>query len=292
MISGEIAALLTACCWSVNALFFSFAGHRVGSYTVNHIRLWFALLVTLIFLAGNGNLSFNYSPTGVILMAISGLIGYALGDALLFEALVLLRVRDAMLLMLLSPIFSLLFGIFWFKEKIKLLEAIGIFLTLAGIGLVILFNSSERGSRMSLKGVGFAAGGALAQSLGLVFSKMGMSYGIFPLAANGIRLTSALLVMVFFTLIRGDFLGHWKKIRLDPLAGGQILAGALLGPFLGVYLALLAVSTGRLGVSSILMSLSPVLLLPISCFLLKEHLSFRVIYGTLLAFGGVALIFT
>ncbi len=291
MISPEAAALLTACCWSVNALLFSFAGHRVGSYTVNHIRLWFALFLVLLFLQFSGQLTFSFPAKGIFFMAISGMIGFSLGDAFLFEALVLLRVRDAMLIMLLSPVFSLFFGIFWFKERISVIEMAGVILTLSGIALVILFNNSENNSPVSLKGVFFALAGAVAQSVGLIFSKIGMSYGIKPMSANGIRLSAALLTMIVFTIIHKSFSTHFKKVVQDKIALLQIFAGALLGPFLGVFLALLAVSTGRIGISSILMSLAPVLLLPISVVFLQEKISFRAIFGTVMAFAGVSLIF-
>ena len=40
---GEIAALLTAVCWSFNSVVFTRAGKRVGAVTVNALRLWIAL---------------------------------------------------------------------------------------------------------------------------------------------------------------------------------------------------------------------------------------------------------
>ena len=46
--SGEWAAVGTAICWSANSVFFTLAGRRVGSKTVNLARLWMALIGMLV----------------------------------------------------------------------------------------------------------------------------------------------------------------------------------------------------------------------------------------------------
>ena len=46
-----------------------------------------------------------------------------------------------------------------------------------------------------------------------------------------------------------------------------------------------------LGVASTLMSLSPVILLPVSVILDKERVSLRAVAGTLLSLGGAAALF-
>ena len=45
---GEIAALLTAVCWSFNSVVFTLAGKRVGAVTVNSLRLWIAIPALLL----------------------------------------------------------------------------------------------------------------------------------------------------------------------------------------------------------------------------------------------------
>ena len=53
---GEIAALATAVCWTLNAMAFEAAGKRVGSLSVNYIRFFVAfplLTVTAFFTRGS-----------------------------------------------------------------------------------------------------------------------------------------------------------------------------------------------------------------------------------------------
>jgi hypothetical protein len=45
--AGELAALITAVCWSFTAIFFSYGGRRVGSRVVNHSRLLFSMFLLM-----------------------------------------------------------------------------------------------------------------------------------------------------------------------------------------------------------------------------------------------------
>lgn len=74
-------------------------------------------------------------------------------------------------------------------------------------------------------------------------------------------------------------------------AGWAILGGSLAGPFVGMTLSLAAVQLTHVGIASTLMSLSPVLLLPLVHWILKERISQRAIVGTVMAMVGVAMIF-
>jgi drug/metabolite transporter (DMT)-like permease len=77
----------------------------------------------------------------------------------------------------------------------------------------------------------------------------------------------------------------------DRAALLEITAGALTGPVLGVSLSLVAIAHAHIGVASTLMSLTPVILLPVSYFLFKEKITSRAILGTLVALLGVILLF-
>ncbi len=67
--------------------------------------------------------------------------------------------------------------------------------------------------------------------------------------------------------------------------------GAVVGPFLGIWLSLVAVQNTRLGIASTLMALPPVLLIPLEFAAFRQRVSRRGIAGTVVALGGVALLF-
>ena len=69
------------------------------------------------------------------------------------------------------------------------------------------------------------------------------------------------------------------------------MGGSLTGPFIGVWLSLISVQKAPLGIASTLMSLMPIILLPVGYFLFDERIGMRAIGGTVVAFVGTAILF-
>src|SRR5512133_465635 len=119
---GELAALATACFWTVTALSFEFASKRVGSLAVNMIRLTFAfvLLAILTFITRGMFLPLDATPHAWIWLSLSGLIGLVLGDYFLFKAYNVLSSRIAMLFMTLVPPMTAFIGWLLLGETMSL----------------------------------------------------------------------------------------------------------------------------------------------------------------------------
>jgi drug/metabolite transporter (DMT)-like permease len=64
----------------------------------------------------------------------------------------------------------------------------------------------------------------------------------------------------------------------------------MVGPFLGVWLSLIAVQFAKVGIASTLMALTPIFHLPIGK-IMKEKITKQAIAGTFVAMVGVAIIF-
>ncbi len=292
--AGEIAALLTATCWSANSVLFTLAGRRVGSGTVNTVRIWLALFFIMILHTVLFGIPFpwNAEPQRFFWLGLSGLIGFALGDAMLFEAFILIGPRLAMLLMTLVPIYSTVLGYLFLGEALSLAEVTAIIVTVGGIAWVVGERSPVAGSSGRISGLGLllGCGGALGQATGLLLSKVGLAGGFSPVSANTIRVAAGALALATFALIGRRLGGHVRKLK-DSLALAEITGGALSGPVIGVIFSLYAIAHTQLGIASTLMSLSPVLLLPISHFMFRERITPRAVAGTLLALGGASALF-
>jgi drug/metabolite transporter (DMT)-like permease len=290
---GEIASLLTAVCWSSNSIFFTLAGRRVGSQTVNAVRLFIALAVMLVLHLVLYGTVFPFAAGSSRLLALgaSGLIGFALGDALLFESMLLLGPRVAMLLMTLSPIFSAILARLFLGQTLSGPKLAAILVTLAGIAWVVEEGSggAERPHKWLL-GILLGVGGAMGQSVGLILSDIGMTGGFSPISANLIRVVAGTVAISVWLLIRGQFLENTRRMQ-DRRAFFLIAAGAVTGPVVGVVLSLYAITHTSMGVAATLMSLSPVILLPLSAVLFKEKVSIRAIAGTLISILGAAGLF-
>ncbi|MGA2079993.1 MAG: DMT family transporter [Holophaga sp.] len=294
---GEIASFFTAMCWSANAVLFAKAGRRVGSSTVNVVRLGVALVVmVLLHLAILGTpFPFGAGPARMAWLGISGLIGFALGDALLFEAYILLGARMSVLIFTLWPVFAAVMAWAFLGQRMGLAKAGAMVVTLAGIAMVV----GERGKagldrgkpRRYVLGLALALGGAAGQAVGFILSKIGMAGGFSPISANLIRVCAGGLALWTWRMLRGELLPDVRRLT-DRKAALFIGLGALFGPVAGVVLSLYAINHARyLGVASTIMSLSPVLLLPYSVLVDKERVGLLAVAGTFLSIGGAAGLF-
>jgi len=289
---GESAALLTSLCWSLNSVCFTVAGRRVGSASVNLLRLLMAWgLLVLLHLALYGQ-AFPLQAGAARLgwLGASGLIGFALGDAVLFEAFVLIGARLAMLLMTLSPLFSALLAWLFLGQSMGLAKVLAMAVTLGGIAWVVGGGGDQEAHPHLWRGVLLGVGGALGQSVGLVFSMKGLAGGFPPISANLIRVTAGLGALLLYFGATGRLRGTLGGLR-DGRATAFIGLGAATGPVLGVVLSLVAIAKAPMGVAATLMSLSPVILLPVSHFVFREKLGGHAILGTLLALAGAAALF-
>jgi drug/metabolite transporter (DMT)-like permease len=151
-------------------------------------------------------------------------------------------------------------------------------------------NGAQTDARHYWPGILVGIGAALGQALGLVASKKGMVGDFAPLSAALIRMIVAMATMWAYTLFRGEA-GQTFRALADKRAGLAILGGSCVGPFIGVWLSLVAVKLSQVGIASTLMALPPVLVLPLSFRVFKERASLQAVVGTLVAIGGVAIIF-
>ena len=297
---GEIAGVLTAVFWTITALAFESAGKKVGSLAVNLIRLVMAFFLIGIY---SWLVRGFFFPTDASWynwkwLAFSGLVGFVVGDLLLFQSYLIIGARVAMLLMALAPPFAAFIGWLMLGEVLTPMNWLGMGITMSGIVLVILKRekSEENGavirklkSSYSLPGILLALGGALGQAAGLVISKKGMGdYDAF--SATQIRVLTGIVgfSVLFF------FIKRWHKVGAalkNSSAMKRISLGAFFGPFLGVSFSLLAVQHTQTGIAATLMAIVPVLIIPPSIFLFKEKVNWKEILGAIITVGGVALFF-
>lgn len=289
---GESAALLTSACWALNSVCFTLAGRRVGSASVNLVRLLLAwvLLVGLHLLLFGSAFPIHAGGARLGWLALSGLIGFALGDAVLFEAFLLIGARLSMLLMTLSPIFSALLAWVWLKQDLGPLKLVAMAVTLAGIAWVVWGDGDQEAHPHRLRGVLLGIGGALGQSVGLLFSLYGLAGGYSPISANLVRVSAGLVALLAYFTFRRRLGPSLDGLRDRP-AAGLIALGAATGPVLGVIFSLVAIARAPMGVAATLMSLAPVFLLPVAHWGFREKVGVHAILGTVLALAGAAALF-
>ncbi len=296
---GEGAALLAALCWTINSLMVEFHGKGFSAWALNFLTKFGGLItVSLLTLAVNGHL-FPLTTGGQwLLLLLSGFFGFSFGDGFLFAAFQSLGAKKTMLIFSANPIFTALFGAVFLGEALSFLHVLGIFLAVAGIMWVIhadMQNAKanaetlgQSGRKNLLMGLLFAALATLGQVAGVIFSKAGMA-SLDAYSAAQIRLVGGTVGMVILL----SFLRQWSSVPPVLKVGRgrlTITTSVILGTLIGMVMSMVAIKLTQVAVASILMSLMPIMILPISAFVLKEKVTMREVFGALITLLGVALL--
>jgi len=290
---GEFSALLTAFFWVISGTFFERASKRTSSLAVSFLRMIFALgIISIVLWILRGNpFATDAPPSAWLWLSLSGVVGFVIGDIFLFEAYVRNGTRITLLLMSLSPVLTGVLSFFIFGEVLKPLAILGIALTLTGIAVVILTRGEKNKLKLRVNSYGLFCGlmGAVGQSFGLILSKQGMGdYN--PFAATQIRIIASIAGFILFFLIGN----HWHKLHVllrDGKAARMTATGAFFGPVLGVGFSLLAIQNAPAAVAAAIMSIMPVLVIPVNWMAFKEKVKWFEVLGSMVTVVGVVLLY-
>lgn len=300
---GELAGLSCSFLWALCSLAFASAGRRVGASAVNQIRIHIALvaLCGLHFATTGAIWPTEISGRQVAGLLISGFVGLALGDLCLFRCMALIGPRLGTLLMATSPAMTATIAWLWLGETLGVLALAGMALVICGVIAVLVDRRAVEGWRSAASGgrllpVLLGLAGAVGQAVGLILAKDGMNavvegeVAIDPLSATVVRMTAGAAGMVGIAV----GLGHVRTtVRAlgDRLAMAQTAIGAVFGPILGVWMSAVAVLHAEAGIAATLMSLAPVLMIPIGRIAYGARPGPLGVLGTFAAVGGGALLF-
>ncbi|CAK7017738.1 DMT family transporter [Petrimonas sp.] len=286
---GEIASILTAICWTLSALFFQRAGAKVGSLSVNIIRIFLGILflgVTTFFTRGMF-FPMDATPYNWFWLGLSGVVGFFLGDLFLFKSYTLIGSRTSQLIMSLAPMITAIIGWLFLSEILPVKSILGIIVSISGIMIAVAGKKLKL--NIPLKGFLYALGGALGQAVGLVLSKKGMG-DYDAIAATQIRAIFGFVC--FFLLV--TFLKRWRRVSLavkDRTSMKSITLGAVFGPFVGVTLSLYAVQHTHTGIAATLMALVPIFIIVPSAIMFNEKITARQVIGAVISIAGASIFF-
>jgi len=297
---GESAAIATSFLWTISSLFFTSAGKKIGALSVNAYRTIIAiaflaithliLLGTIVPLATSGQWFW---------MGLSGIVGLGIGDSGLFVAYITIGPRRSLLMMALAPIFAAAGAYLMLGETIPELALVGIAITLAGVCLVILESEEHTPEDQATKGrkaygVFFGLIAAIGQGVGLVLAKKGIylnpAVTLNPISATLMRLCLGALFIWMLALVFGKAPDVLRAAN-NREGMQSTIAASFVGPYLGITLSMVAVTFTEAGVAQTLLSLMPVMILPLMWVVYGQRTNLRGIVGAVVAVLGVAIIF-
>jgi drug/metabolite transporter (DMT)-like permease len=291
---GELAALATACLWTLSALAWTTAGRSIGALQVNFLRM----IIACGFMLAYGRIVRGlWLPSDApletwTLLGVSGFVGFFLADLCFFQSLLWLGPRITLLFQSLSPPFAALISYVFVGEPLPLRGWLAMMITVLGVVWVVLERGEhqpQRPHRHVMLGVALAVLAALGQAVGLVLSRKGMMGQYDAVAATFIRAAGAMIGFVaLITILRA-----WPTMAAAARNRRAMLIltfGAFVGPFAGVALSMVAVSRCHPGVVATILSTMPVLILPFVVLLYREKVSLRAVAGAIISVAGVAIL--
>ncbi|MFQ5590183.1 MAG: DMT family transporter [Phycisphaerae bacterium] len=306
---GPAAGIATSLLWTLTVVLFTAASKRIGPTLVNASRLVLAVILhAATFRVLTGQWVPSASATQVLYLAVSGVVGLCIGDQALLTAFVDIGPRLTSVIMASAPLFAVLFGWAILGEVLVGVAWVGVVLVVGGVAWVVLERPPVAGPAhrpRPLHGVVLAFVYSACQAGGLLLSKQGIGHGWLPESEHLTPQAATLIRMVFAgvgmtPIVVARQLRHRADSAVGRLAteagsarAGMFFAagGAIVGPYLGVWMSLVASDRAPLGIAQTLCSLVPIFILPLAATVYKEHISPRAMLGAFLAVGGSALLF-
>ena len=293
----EAAALGAATTWAIGGLIAAGPTKLLGGPRFTRLRMYWvagilAAIATLV--GGWGTLG----SREIVLLALSGIFGLALGDAALFTAFHRLGPRRTGILFATNAPMTAILSAIIFEERFSASSLAGTVLISVGVTLAIAYGT--RGAQRHhwedvqgslIVGVGFGLLGALGQSIGVLLADPAFEAAdLDPWTGAAVRAIAGIAALV---VMRSWFESRARVPYPDHIGWRLwvvIIVSGTLAMVIGKTLVLIALSDGDPGIVSVLVSTSPAIQLPLIWLVTRERPAAGAWAGAILAAAGTALI--
>jgi len=277
---GETLAILTALMWAASTVLSAEALKRVDPVRSNAIKTFFSALIMLPIALAAGELSnlSHINLEALFLIVLAVLVGFGVGDTLLFKSIVLIGVSRAYTIAYTYPLFTMIIAVLFLKEPFLLRYLIGTVLTVLSV-IMISSEDNKNHGKVSLKGLMMALTAALCWAIGTILVALGLK-GISVLLANTIRYP----VLSFFLFLISRPRKKWRIAKKDL---AFLSASGILGMVLGGITFLFSVQFIGASRATPLSASSPVWASIMSSISLKERVTIRLLLSSIIVTIGI-----
>jgi len=287
---GEAYSLGCAFVWAVAVILFKKSGESLAPFALNLIKNAFILPLFLLTIVLTQGWDWpQMPPRDWLLVLVSGFLGIAAGDTLYFRALNMIGPgRLAAAQTLYSP-FVILLALAFLGEHLRLGQIAGVALVLGGIGLVTYTRAGKQlDPRRMLIGAAWAVLAVFLMALGVVIAKPMLEQHNFLWVVT-LRIGGGLGGMLLIAAARRQF-GELRTTYAGVRHWGVIIAAGLTGTYFSMMLWLAGYKYTQASIAAVLNEFAAVFILLLTVFVLRENVTPRQWFGTLLAVAGVAVV--
>lgn len=286
---GDFLALFSAFLWAVASLIWNQLNkQKITPVTISLGKAIVAcgyFLLTALFI--------NYSVPGTkafLMLALSGFLGISIGDTAFFYSLKYLGPRRSVLLTVFIPIATVLLAFLFLHERLPFLKWLGMLVCICGTVIVIRERAPEGAFINKKAGIIWGIVSIISCAVSILISKVAL-FTTGSLEASVIRLGAGALGLLLYCLVRKEYLKGVPSL-IKPEALKMLLLGSFFGTFLGIWCFIIALKYTFASIAIVLNGISPIFILPLSFWFLREKISRRAIFGTIIAVLGGALVIT
>jgi drug/metabolite transporter (DMT)-like permease len=285
---GAVWALLSALVWTLIGVSARALAPHFNALTVNMLRsaVGGVLLGVVVLAIGRVGSLGAVSAWAWVLLTVSVITAFAIGDTAFFESTKTIGLARAMTISMIYPLIASGLGVWLLGERITAPVAAGTLVTLAGLALIV----SERApagdrSGETRRGLGLALLSAVVWGVSPVMMTPAIRE-VDPVSIQAVRLPLAAGVLWVTPWARGA----GARVRRDLRTVGPLLLaiGALTALSAVTWVA--ALKYAGITVTTVLSSTSPLFAIPIGLVVFGERVSARAVGGILLAVAGIVLL--
>lgn len=288
-IFGISMALISTLSWALCTIALKKLGEHLDPIGMTTVKAILASIILFLIILFTGE-TYNIGTDKIITIAISGILGIAIGDSLFFASLNKLSPLILSIILFVGPdLFTGIFGFIFLKELPSTLSWVGIFCILFGLSFLIFPIQKENiKSKTKIIGIVFALLSLICTAYSMVIIK--------PILNNIPIITATMYRMLFsaiILLIFGFFMKKisiWKQNLNDKNYNIKLVGTLSFATIGGFWFSLIAIKHCQLIIASSLMSLEPLFILLFSILFLKYVPKRNEIIGLISIIVGIFLI--
>ncbi|MCK5618080.1 MAG: DMT family transporter [Candidatus Krumholzibacteria bacterium] len=287
---GEMLSVTAAILWAFAIVLFKRSGETVHPVALNTFKDVLAVILYVPTLAIAGvSLIQNYPASDYVLLLVSGVIGIAVGDTLLFKSLNTIGAGASALVSCLYSPFIIGLSFVWIGERLTWLQLVGVVLIISAVLETTRTGDREISDvRRNLFGVAWGILAVAAMAVGVVMIKPLLDEApvLWVLQIRLIGGVAALLLFLAINPARGRIL----STLLIRKSRGYTFVSSVIGGYVAMLIWLGGIKFTKASIAAALNQTNTVFVLVFAALILRERITAGRIIAILLAVTGALLV--